>query len=105
MSWDQKPKGRSYYYRNQRVDGMPVKVYVGTGRAGELAETEDREARVRRNADQYHWFCILSQIDELSEPVTQLSAFSKLMTRVVMVANGLYLHRRHEWRVRQRVKL
>ena len=103
MSWDLKERGRKYYYRSHRINGKQTKVYVGTGLAGERAEAEDREARIRRNTHRHHWFCIESQISELSESSTQLAAISQLMTRVVMVANGMYLHRGHEWRKRARI--
>ena len=103
MSWDRKGVKRTYYYRSKRVDGRPVKVYVGKGTVGEQAEAEDRQARIRRESDQYHWFCVLGQIHNLSERTTQLATFSRLMTRVVLVGNGFYLHRGHEWRKRERV--
>ena len=101
MSWDRKPNtGKSYYYRNKRVDGRPVKEYVGRGAKGEQAAQRDEEERLQRQLDRQHWLVTLARVEEAGEPVKQLFEVTTRLTRSVLVAFGFYLHKGHEWRRR-----
>ena len=53
MVWSRKQRGpeSGYYYRSRRVDGRPVKLYVGRGPDAELAARLDERARQDRRAE------------------------------------------------------
>ncbi len=102
MSWDKKATGKSYYYRNKWKDGKAVKEYIGRGPQAEQAAIQDAETRIQKQLDQQHWMCVMAQVETACEPLDGLITISTLLTRSVLVANGCYLHKGHEWRKRRR---
>lgn len=101
MSWDRKSNsGRSYYYRNKRVDGRSVKVYVGSGPKGRKAAQLDEEERLQRRRDQQYWSTVLMQIEQAGAPLEQLVQMTTLLWKAVLVTSGYHLHKGHEWRRR-----
>ncbi|QDU59565.1 hypothetical protein Pan216_03950 [Planctomycetes bacterium Pan216] len=102
MSWDRKENGRKYYYRNRRDEnGRAVKEYVGQGRRAVQAEREDQEARLQRLQVKQQWQTIFDELDDVNRPVKELVAINTLLMRAVLIVNGFYLHRGHEWRRRR----
>ncbi|MBR9803266.1 hypothetical protein GYB59_16955 [bacterium] len=102
MSWDRKPQtGRRYYYRNKRIDGRSVKEYVGRGPKADKAALRDEEVRLQQQRDHHYWDARIVQIERSGESLTQLVTLAKLLTRSVLIANGFYLHKGHEWRRRK----
>jgi len=102
MSWDRKPEtGKSYYYRNKRVDGRAVKEYIGRGPKGERAAQLDEQERRQRQLDRQHWMAILSRVEQAGEPLIQLVHVATTLTRLILITSGYHLHKRHEWRRRR----
>jgi len=64
------------------------------------AAQEVQQARQRRTADQQWWERRFGELDTAQEATDTLVEVSKLMMRVVLVAQGCYLHKGHEWRKR-----
>jgi len=101
VSWDKKPgTKRHYYYRSKRVDGRAVKTYIGPGEAGQKAALEDQRARQQRASDRDWWETRIGEFDTAQEPTDDLVRIARLMMRVMLVAQGNYLHKGHEWRKR-----
>ncbi|QGJ68706.1 Hypothetical protein PBC10988_3670 [Planctomycetales bacterium 10988] len=105
MSWDTKRNGKSYYYRNKRVDGRPVKEYLGSGKKAKAAAQEDCERRLQRVRDREYWDQQLSSFEEADQLLQQLSEGITLVFRAVLIREGFYLHKGHEWRKRRKKKM
>ncbi len=101
MSWDRKPNGKSYYYRNKRVDGRSVKDYVGRGSRGDKAAQLDEQERLQRQLDRQHWFATLTRLDNAEQSLDQLVYAATTLMRTVLIVSGFYLHKGHEWRNRK----
>lgn len=101
MSWDTKVNGKKYFYRNQRIDGRAVKVYVGRGPKAEVTAQRDEEERRQRQRDKQYWLTTQSRIEAAGRPLEELVDAGTLLMRAILVACGFYLHKRHEWRRRK----
>lgn len=101
MSWEKKRGGCQYYYKSQRVDGKPVKIYVGSGNKGAEAERQDQERRLQQQRDKQHWETILFQVDQASHHTTELASLVTLLHKALLISCGYYLHKGHEWRKRK----
>lgn len=96
--WDTTKGSGRYYYRSERVDGKPRRVYVGTGMIADLVAQLDakeqeqkaaQDAEHRRQKAQDH--AVLRDID---------AEYRQLKAQVADQAaeKGLYQHGRGEWR-------
>jgi predicted alpha/beta superfamily hydrolase len=101
LSWEKKRGGRQYYYKSQRVEGKPVKIYVGSGNKGAEAERQDQERRLQQQRDKQHWETILFQVDQATRHTTELASFVTLLHKALLLSCGYYLHKGHEWRKRK----
>ena len=97
MAWDK----RGYYYRSER-DGRRVRrMYVGAGRAGEIAAQLDALAREER------WLKALdlrdekAELDALDAPLNELNDVADLLAHAALLAAGYHQHKRGEWRKRR----
>lgn len=101
MSWDKKRGKRQYYYQSQRVDGKPVKIYVGSGNKGAEAERQDQERRLQQQRDKQHWETILYQVDQATRHTMEVASLGTLLHKALLISCGYYLHKGHEWRRRK----
>jgi hypothetical protein len=88
---------RSYFYRSERRNGRPVRVYVGAGDVAEQAAAEDlrrmdRTIAVRqRQAEQ-------ARRQEAEAPLLELCKTTALLVRAALTAAGFHQHARGKWR-------
>jgi hypothetical protein len=99
MPW-QRVGGKAYYYRSRRIGGRPVRLYVGTGPAGEAAATSDARERLRREAQARAWRRQEACRAEALAPLLQLGWLTDLLTRAALLAAGYHEHHR-TWRLRR----
>ncbi len=85
MAWVKRGR-RRYYYRSRRVDGRRVTLYIGKGPAAERFLARERE----RKAERQRAAALDRELDDLQRRLRALS-------RVVLEAEGYYLHH-GEWR-------
>lgn len=89
---------RGYYYRSQRVGGLPRRIYVGSGYVAELAAAldaaeqaeraqQDAQRRLQRAKDRASDKEVDAEYHRLREGVAAL-----------LTAAGYYQHHRGEWR-------
>ncbi|QDT21393.1 hypothetical protein [Gimesia chilikensis] len=103
MSWDVKESGIAYFYRSERVNGKPTKIYVGRGRKGAEAEQQDRARRLQQQRDRQHWEAILFQSERATLDTAELASLVTLLHKAILINAGYYLHKGHEWRKRRAV--
>jgi hypothetical protein len=97
MGWVSRA-GKSYYYESRRVDGKPVKVYVGAGPAAEAAAAGVEKRRAER----------LDQAEKLvadgaahaaaSAPLDELCGLTDLLAGATLILGGFHRHDRGQWR-------
>jgi hypothetical protein len=103
MSWDKKARGGRYFYHCRRIDGRPVKVYVGKGPQAEKAARDDALSRDYRRAlrqAQREEMARLEVADRCLEEVVELA---ELLVAVQLLLAGYHLHH-GEWRQRRIAK-
>jgi hypothetical protein len=108
MGWETRHGGKRYLYRNHRVDGRPVKTYLGAyeGRYGEftrlvLAHDLDRSQRVHaewRALQRVTWAGYRAKLAALTAPVDEVDGLLKDGAEVVLLANGYHRPNRGPWR-------
>ena len=103
MGWEQKRRGRFYYYRKVRVGGRVRSEYVGSGMLAQMSAEDDanqrRERAAKRAADRATRQAE-AQIDrQLADAESALAA----MTHATLFAAGFRKHR-GQWRKRRREK-
>lgn len=103
LSWDVKESGLAYFYRSRRVNGKPVKVYVGRGHKGVEAEHQDQERRLKQQRDQQYWETKLSQAEQAARHTAESASLVTLLHRALLINAGYYLHKGYEWRRRRAV--
>lgn len=93
MPWD-----RGYYYRAQRINGRPTRVYVGGGRLGQMAAAQDAAERARR-ADQADALRRQRAADRAANrDIDAEYRRLRTWTAALLTAAGYYQHHRGEWR-------
>lgn len=100
MGWEGRC-GKRYYYRCVRVDGRPVKRYVGRGRAAEMAARQDDQARATR-LEQGE----AARVEQLrhagaDRALRDLRIVLQTLMQATLVGRGFYRHHRGEWRHRR----
>jgi hypothetical protein len=101
MPWDVRQSKR-YYYRSERLGDQPVRRYIGTGRAGELAAAGDERRRLEREAAACALAAEEARLREAEAPLLELCAAAHLLARAALVAAGFHQHDRGQWRRRRR---
>jgi hypothetical protein len=79
-----------------RVNGRPVKRYLGTGDQAEEAARQVEERRQQRQAERKALQLHEARIAE-AERVTEMIAFGDMLLKAVLLASG-YRYRRGRWR-------
>ncbi len=97
MAWE-RVGSRRYYYRSERLAGWPVRRYVGTGPAAELAAAADDLRRLQRAARARELEAERDRRREAEDPLLALCKLTDTLTRAALVAAGYRQHDRGEWR-------
>jgi hypothetical protein len=92
--------GRRYYYRNVCRHGRSVRLYVGTGRVGELAATEDSVRQVHGEIEARQRRVEEGRLREAVERLLRLCHSIEVVARAPLTAGGYHRHQRGEWRRR-----
>src|SRR5947209_6357382 len=100
MAWQQRG-GRRYYYRSERVRGRPVRRYVGTGPAGELAAAADGLRRLEREAEARDFRAAQARQQEAEAALLRLCDLTDVLARAALLAAGFHQHDRGAWRRRR----
>ena len=102
MPWSQRGS-RSYFYVSQRVNGRPVRRYVGAAGspAAELAAADADRRRLGREAAARERLAEQARQREVERPLVRLCAASDVLTRAALLAAGFHQHHRGQWRRRR----
>jgi hypothetical protein len=100
MPWSQAGK-RRYFYRSERRDGRPVRVYVGAGEAAELAAAAEDLRRLDRAIDARERLEEQVRLQEAEAPLLELCEATDVLARAALTAAGFHRHSRGEWRRRR----
>jgi len=100
MSWSS-VGGRRYYYRSLWAGGRPVRRYVGTGPAAELAAAHDDLRRVEREARRRALRAERERWAAAEAPLARLSRLGDLALRLALTGAGYRQHARGRWRRRR----
>jgi hypothetical protein len=100
MAWDE-VNGRRYYYRSERVDGRPVRRYVGKGDVAELAAAADAARRVEREIEARQRQAEQTRLNEAEAPLVELCELTDILVRAALVVAGFHQHARGSWRKRR----
>lgn len=95
------PWAGNYYYRSERVNGQPRRMYVGTGLAAQLAAQLDDIAREQQALDRAQAERLRAEAQELDDQVGRVDELAELLCRAAMLAAGYHRHHRGEWRKRR----
>ncbi|VTR92871.1 Uncharacterized protein OS=Singulisphaera acidiphila (strain ATCC BAA-1392 / DSM 18658 / VKM B-2454 / MOB10) GN=Sinac_7637 PE=4 SV=1 [Gemmata massiliana] len=106
MGWEVRHGGRRYLYRNRRVNGKPVKEYLGaddrfgTGvlLAHQLEQLQAQAAERRRRAREAHT-AFRERIDDLLHATASANAHLRTLIEGTLYALGYHKHNRGEWRM------
>ena len=103
MAWSRKQRGprSGYYYRSRRVDGRPVKLYVGRGPDAELAARLDEREREDRRAERGTWLTERVRLAVVDAAFADARSLVDLLVRAALILSGFHLHRGSEWRRRR----
>jgi hypothetical protein len=93
MGWD-----RGYYYRSRKAGGRFRRVYVGKGRAAELAAEVDALRRAGREVHFEDWRDARAEVEALDRPLDELGGVADLLAEAALFAAGYRQHHRGEWR-------
>jgi hypothetical protein len=101
MSWHAKKQGgKSYYYRSVRVNGRPVKQYVGTGPHADEAARAVRERRENKETQRLTFQHERNRLSCAETALKELRLLVKLLFRAHLLLGGYHEHRR-QWRRRR----
>src|SRR5689334_16794105 len=94
MSWDKKARGHKdgYLYRNRRVNGRPVKEYVGRGHAAEMVALLDEHARGKRHAGRLEVSKERVCLALADLALKQSRELTNLLATAVLILEGYHVH-------------
>ena len=98
MAWEQRPNGRSYYYRSRRCGKTVRKVYVGCGRVGEEAAKEDADRRAARFASRQAEKQRRLAFEAAQAQLAALYDVATDLLKKSFTAAGYHQHNRGSWR-------
>ena len=99
MPWHMVGTGR-YYYRSERVNGKPVRRYVGKGQIGEVAAATADLRRLEREIKARELKTEKDRLRQAEAPLNELCEITDLLTRAALIVAGYHQHDRGEWRRR-----
>lgn len=91
MAWAQRGN-RSYFYKSVRINGRPTKVYLGAGEEAEAAACEDADRRAKVAAERLRIAGLEVQIAAADGVLNELTAWTTLLFKAVLVVHGLHEH-------------
>ena len=99
MAWSQRGS-RSYFYLHQRVNGRPVRRYVGAAAsaAATLAAADADQRRLAREAAVRERHAERERLREAEAPLLRLCQMTDALTRAALFAAGFKQHDRGVWR-------
>ena len=102
MVWSRKQRGprSGYYYRSRRVDGRPVKLYVGRGPDAELAARLDARERQDRQAEREAFLDEQVRLAAADLALQEARVLADLLVRATLILRGYHFHH-YEWRRRR----
>ena len=100
MSWEL-VGSRRYYYRSERVSGRPVRHYVGTGPAAELAAAADELRKLKRAVEAREQKAEQARWQTTQGSLLNLCTGANLLTKAALLCAGFCQHARSSWRRKQ----
>ena len=99
MAWSQRGS-RSYFYVTQRVNGRPVRRYVGAAAsaAATLAAADADLRRLQREVAARERHAEQERLREAEAPLLQLCQMTDALSRAALLAAGYRQHARGTWR-------
>ena len=99
MPWSQRGS-RSYFYVTQRVNGRPVRRYVGAAAsaAATLAAADADQRRLAREAAARERHAERERLRGAEAPLLDLCELTDVLARAALVLAGYHRHDRGEWR-------
>lgn len=94
MSWDKKARGHKggYLYRNRRVNGRPVKEYLGRGHVAEMAALLDEHAREERQAARLKTLQERANLGVADLALKRSRELTNLLAEATLILAGYHLH-------------
>lgn len=93
--------GRSYEYESVRVNGKPVKRYLGPGPPADVAEAVTALARAEAAGRRAEFEAMAARDDELDSQVDDVVERAALVADAVLIAAGYWRPARKPWRKRR----
>ena len=99
MAWSQRGS-RSYFYVTRRVNGRPVRRYVGAAAsaAATLAAADADLRRLEREAAARERQAERERLRGAEAPLLELCAVTDVLARAALVVAGYRQHDRGDWR-------
>ncbi len=96
MPWEVRGQQR-YFYKPVRIDGLPRRMYLGTGPAGRLHEILDRQQRRRNQSLREERLRIAEEIADENLQWRAIHSWIRALTASTYLIAGYYQHH-GEWR-------
>lgn len=96
MPWS----ANKYYYRSQRINGKPRRIYLGTGLAAQLAAEEDQKAREAKDLQRLKLDQLRTEHSQLDVELAEVHRLGDLFGRAALYSSGHYQHAKGDWRRR-----
>jgi hypothetical protein len=100
MGWEQKRRGRWYYYRKLRVGGRVRSEYMGTGLLAQMSAEADNDKRRERAATRAADRATRQAEAEMDMQLADAESALAAMTHATLFAAGFHEHR-GQWRKRR----
>jgi hypothetical protein len=101
MAWLRRGR-RLYFYQPVRIGKRVTQVYIGGGRAGEVAAEAIAVRRRQREIAAHELAAEEAQLRATESLVLELCAAATVLARATLVGQGHHQHNRGQWRLRRR---
>jgi len=91
---------RRYFYHSERVNGKPVRRYIGKGKAGEVAAEIADLRRLEREIKARELMAEENRLKQAEAHLTELCEMTDMLVRAALIAAGYHQHDRGDWRRR-----
>lgn len=99
MGWESRHSGL-FYYKSQRINGQPRKLYVGRGESAIAQARKDDEARQQRQAERDALLAEQGRPAIADIAMSELHAIAGMLARTTLLLGGFH-ERKGEWRKRR----
>ena len=100
MAVEQRRNGNLYYYRKRREGDRVVSEYVGGGALVHLADYQDKQERLRREAGELRDRRAQMSVEEIDRQLDEYSEMVDLLATAELLTRGYHRHNR-QWRRRR----